>query len=130
MGVKVPKPDKIFVVVILAVLILVGGLLTAIIINNRFTTERQNQRAQQEQQQKQKEEEQKQGQVNKNRSGRLACISFANSAYDDYLKVNATSTSIGADGQTIYYMPQHNWDFAEKQKKDAYDNCYKQYPVN
>ncbi len=128
MRVKFPKLDKIFVLVILVSLILVGGILAAVIVNNRFTTERQNQHAQQEQKQKQDEQKQKKDQANSTRFTRSFCLSRADTAYEDYLKINSTSTYTDANGQTIYNMPQSNWNFADKQKQEAYDNCYKQFP--
>lgn len=55
---------------------------------------------------------------------RNLCLSNANDAYWEYMKLNGTEK---ADG-TVWAENEY-WDRAEKNKKSAEDNCYKKYPT-
>lgn len=128
--VKLDKTTKILIWVTVMVIVLVAGGITAVILNNRFHTERDNALAEQGAQQKKAEQKEKQAKASSDNFGRSVCVSLANTSYWDYVKINATRTTTGADGQPVYYMPQSNWDFADKQKQESLNNCYKEYPAN
>jgi flagellar basal body-associated protein FliL len=127
---KMDKTTKILIWATAMMIILISGGITAIVLNNRFHTERDNALAQQQAQQKKSEQEQKQRQATSNTFSRTFCVSSANTAYWDYVKLNAISTTTDSNGQPVYRALQTTWDTADKQKQEALNNCYQQYPTN
>lgn len=53
------------------------------------------------------------------------CLNQADNNYNQYLELNSTRTTTDSDGQKVYYMPQHNWDYADQKKKTEKDECYR-----
>jgi len=127
---KMDKTTKIMIWVTAMLIILIAGAILAVILNNRFHTERDNALAQQQVQQKKDTEAQQNAKATSNTFGRALCLSQADTAYWDYVKLNATSSYQDSTGQTVYRALQTTWDYANTQKQGAYNNCYKQYPAN
>lgn len=57
-----------------------------------------------------------------------ACLEQADTAYWDYVKVNAASATPQANGTTLYRASTLVWDTADKNKTTEKDECYRRYP--
>lgn len=117
------KQDKTLILVVVLAVILVAGGLGAIVLNNHFVTERQTKLQNEKTNQLKAEQDAKDASDASERFRVSLCKADAETQYWNYVKLNATSTKKDADGQDIYYMPQSNWDFAEKQKQNSISNC-------
>jgi hypothetical protein len=53
-----------------------------------------------------------------------SCLQVAEETYTNYIKLNGTPVPGKPD---IYDAPMRIWDTAQKNRKDAYDECYRKW---
>jgi cytochrome c biogenesis protein ResB len=104
--------------------LMIGGGIGALIVNNRMIADRQIRAETVAKKEKDDAESKQRAEELVSQAVLNGCLQRAEDAYWSYVKINATSTKQTPDGP-VYTAYQNTWDYADKQRQSAKDDCYK-----